>query len=163
MHKTLDVAQANVSSSYSSSTSGQASNSTSRLITLAKPAGDQAVVVHLDGPSVLSLANIANENITLVRVGDKLVILFDNKSTITIEPVFDSAGAFSDQNLTFQLGGDRVVTGQEFAGLFPITTDQSILPAAGPAGTPAGANFADHGAIDGLGGGNGPLALLGNT
>ena len=65
-----DVAQASSSNSTQTptpSTSGQAP--APRVITLAKPAGDQAVIVHLDGPAVLNLANIANENITLVRVG----------------------------------------------------------------------------------------------
>ena len=33
---------------------------------------------------------IANEKITLVHVGEKLIILFDNQSTVTVEPVFKS-------------------------------------------------------------------------
>ena len=103
------VAQANSSvHSQTPSTSGQGSKAP-RVITLEKPTSDQAVIVHLDGPAVLNLADIAAENITLVRVGDKLVILFDNKATITIEPVFNAAGEFQD--LQFQLGDNRVVDG----------------------------------------------------
>ncbi len=38
---------------------------------------------------------------------------------------------------------DRMLTGDEFASLFPITTDQSVLPAAGGTGPTAGAHFGD--------------------
>jgi len=151
MYKPFDVAQAVPASGQTQtpSTTGQGTKAP-RVITLEKPTSDQAVIVHLDGPAVINLADIASENITLVRVGDKLVILFDNKATITIEPVFNAAGDFQD--LQFQLGDHRVVDGAQFAGMFPIGTDQSILPAAGPAGATAGANFSDHGPIAGLGG-----------
>ena len=116
-----------------------------RTVTLTKPQGNQAIAVQLDGSTQLNFAAIANENITLVRAGNKLIILFDNQATITLDPIFDANGQ-PLQDMSFQLGADRVVTPAEFATLFPITTDQSILPATGPggaAGPAGGASFVD--------------------
>ncbi|KGJ71024.1 putative type I secretion system-exported exoprotein [Bradyrhizobium diazoefficiens SEMIA 5080] len=134
-----------------------------RTFTLAKPLTDQAVVVHLgyDQKVKLDFSAIANEKITLVHVGEKLIILFDNKSTITVDPVFDSR--HDDQHLlSIELAPGRDVNVQEFASLFPITTDQSVLPAAGDGNGNAqgsGANFSNA-AVDTLNAGN-PLDLLG--
>ncbi|WP_314946419.1 immunoglobulin-like domain-containing protein, partial [Bradyrhizobium cosmicum] len=134
-----------------------------RTFTLAKPLTDQAVVVHLgyDQKVKLDFSSIANEKITLVHVGEKLIILFDNKSTITVDPVFDSRHDGQDL-LSIELAPGRVVNVQEFASLFPITTDQSVLPAAGDGNGNAqgsGASFSNA-AVDTLNGGN-PLDLLG--
>ncbi|WP_167523438.1 DUF5801 repeats-in-toxin domain-containing protein, partial [Bradyrhizobium sacchari] len=134
-----------------------------RTFTLAKPLTDQAVVVHLgfDQKVKLDFSAIANEKITLVHVGEKLIILFDNKSTITVDPVFDSR--HDDQHLlSIELAPGRDVNVQEFASLFPITTDQSVLPAAGDGNGNAqgsGGNFSNS-AVDPLNAGN-PLDLLG--
>ena len=141
-----------------------ATNSTPvRTFSLAKPLTDQAVVLHLgyDQKVKLDFSAIANEKITLVHVGDKLIILFDNKSTITVDPVFDSRHD-NQQLLSIELAPGRDVNVQEFASLFPITTDQSVLPAAGDGNGNAqgsGANFSTS-TVDALNAGN-PLDLLG--
>jgi len=135
---------------------------TPRIFRLSKPLGDQAVVVNLgyDQKAKVDFSAIANEKITLVHVGDKLIILFDNKSTVTVEPFFDSRHDALG-NLTVEVAPGREVSVNEFASLFPITTDQSVLPAAGEGGNAqgSGANFSDS-AVDPLATGN-PLALLG--
>jgi T1SS-143 domain-containing protein len=117
-----------------------------RTIKLAKPADNQAQTVFLgyDQKFKLDLSAIANEKITFVHVGERLIILFDNQSTLTIDPFFDSAGA-PRNNIAFDVNG-REIDGSQFAATFPITNDQSVLPAAGDAagGSPAsGANFGD--------------------
>ncbi|MEH2588349.1 DUF5801 repeats-in-toxin domain-containing protein [Bradyrhizobium sp. AZCC 1721] len=134
-----------------------------RIFKLTKPMGDQAVVVNLgyDQKVKVDFSGIANEKITLVHVGDRLIILFDNKSTVTVEPFFDS-GHDALKNLTIEVAPGRDVSVSEFASLFPITTDQSILPAAGEGGGNAqasGANFSNS-SVDPLATGN-PLDLLG--
>jgi T1SS-143 domain-containing protein len=132
-----------------------------RIIKIEKPQGSQAITVHLDGATRLDLSDISDERVTFVRVGERLIVLFDNQSTVTIEPFFDSAGAPIGA-ISIELSGDRVVSGGDFAALFPITTDQSVLPAAGDASGPlAGANFTDP-TVDPLSTGT-PLDLLGNT
>src|SRR5262245_39691515 len=107
---------------------------TVRVIKLAKPQGDQAHVVQLgyEQNYKLDFSAIANEKITLVHIGEKLIILFDNKSTVTVEPFFDSMNA-PLPNVAVEAVG-REFTAAEFASTFPITTDQSILSAAGVAG-----------------------------
>ncbi|XIA62918.1 hypothetical protein ACFIOY_26610 [Bradyrhizobium sp. TZ2] len=125
--------------------------------------GDQAVVVNLgyDQKVKLDFSAIANEKITLVRVGEKLIILFENKSTVTVEPFFDSRQDSLD-NVAVEVAPGRNVSVSEFASLFPITTDQSVLPAAGDGNGNAqgsGANFSNS-SVDPLATGN-PLDLLG--
>ncbi|HTS41647.1 MAG TPA: DUF5801 repeats-in-toxin domain-containing protein, partial [Xanthobacteraceae bacterium] len=127
------VAQANIGGSA-------AATRPLRTIKLSKPQGDQAVVVQLgyEQNYKLDFSGIANEKITLVHIGEKLIILFDNKSTVTVEPFFDSMNT-PLANIVVEAGGHDF-TGAEFASAFPITTDQSILTAAGvsaAAGTPS--------------------------
>lgn len=131
-----------------------------RTIKLVKPDGGQAHTVTLgyDQNFKIDLSGISNEKITLVHIGERLVILFDNQSTLTLSPFYDSANAILG-NITFDVGGGRQVDGSQFAGIFPITEDQSVLPAAGEQGGPqAGANFRDA-SVDPLLTGD-PLPLL---
>ena len=146
-----------------SGTTNSNSGAPPRIFKLAKPLGDQAVVVNLgyDQKVQVDFTSIANEKITLVRVGDKLIILFDNKSTVTVEPFFDLRHD-ALKNLTVEVAPGRDVSLSEFASLFPITTDQSVLPAAGEGNGNAqgsGANFSSS-SVDPLNSGN-PLDLLG--
>src|SRR5262249_15508045 len=109
----------------------------------------------------LDLSAIADKKITLVHVGEKLIILFDNQATVEVHPYFDSMNNPLN-NITIEVGQGRDVTTAEFSTLFPITDDQSALRAAGTgaAGSPAsGANFSSAG-VDPLGTPN-PLPLLG--
>ena len=139
------------------------SNTAPRIFRLTKPLGDQAVVINLgyDQKVKVDLSGIANEKITLVHVGEKLIVLFDNKSTVTVEPFFDLRHDALN-NLSIEVAPGREVSVNEFASLFPITTDQSVLPAAGDGAGNAqasGAYFSDS-SVDPLPG-NTPLELLG--
>src|ERR1700739_3126005 len=89
-------------------------------IKLEKPQTGAAVTVHLDGQTQLDFADVGSEKLTFVRVGDKLIVLFDNQSTVTIDPVFDQSG-HPLPNVSFEMASDRVLNGDQFAGLFPIT------------------------------------------
>ena len=75
---------------------------------------------------------IANEKITLVHVGEKLIILFDNQSTVTVEPFFksraDGLGGETRDEITVEMAPGRDISVKEFATIFPITTDISVLP-----------------------------------
>src|SRR5215475_4311084 len=86
MNGPFRVAQANVSQPKN----GQPPH----IVTVTKPYSDTSVIVPLsyDGSVKADLSAIANEKITLVHLGDKLIILFDNHSTVTLEPFFDSNG-----------------------------------------------------------------------
>jgi len=141
-------------------TSSQASSASAKHVKIGKPQGSQAVTVHLDGQSQIDFSGIASEKLTFVKIGDRLIILFDNQSTVSIDPVFGANGA-PLKDVSFEVGPDRIINGDQFAELFPLTTDQSVLPAAGTPGAPgvpAGANFGAF-TIDPLTGGT-PLPLL---
>ncbi|MCC8977851.1 DUF5801 repeats-in-toxin domain-containing protein, partial [Bradyrhizobium acaciae] len=128
-----------------------------RIYTLTKPLTDQAVVVNLgyDQKAKIDFSAIAKEKITLVHIGEKLIILFDNQSTVTVEPFFDSR-ADGQSNVTIEMAPGRDVSVQEFTSLFPISTDGSVLPAADNGGNSngnaqaSGAHFSPF-AVDDLG------------
>src|SRR3954451_14866506 len=155
MNGQFQVAQA-------SGAGGSNNNSPARVFKLTKPLTDQAVMINLgyDQKVQVDFSAIANEKITLVHVGEKLIILFDNQSTVTVEPFFDSRHD-ALQNLTIEIAPGRDLSVTEFASTFPITTDQSVLPAAGTAAGNAqasGAHF-DNASVDPLAVPN-PLPLL---
>src|SRR5258706_6245082 len=106
-----------------------------RIFKLTKPLADQSVVINLgyDQKVQVDFSAVANEKITLVHVGEKLIVLFDNQSTVTVEPFFDSRHD-SLKNLTIEVAPGRDLTVSEFASTFPITTDTSVLPATGTDG-----------------------------
>src|SRR5262245_44023031 len=116
------------------------------VIKIARPETNQAITIHLDGATKLDLSGIANSNITLVHVGDRLIVLFDNQATVTLDPFYDERG-LPLPSLTIELGPDRDISSSAFAALFPITTDQSVLPAAGTTNA-AGAHFTDAPPVD---------------
>ncbi|WP_426442486.1 DUF7507 domain-containing protein [Bradyrhizobium genosp. P] len=117
---------------------------------MTKPLTDQAVTVNLgyDQKVKVDFSGIAKEKITLVHIGEKLIILFDNNSTVTVEPFFDSRHD-ALQNLTIETTPGREVSVSDFVSLFPITTDSSVLPAADNGGASnanaqaSGAHFSD--------------------
>ena len=114
------VAQANTAST--------AQGAQKKSVKVTKPSDGQAITVELshDQPIKIDLTAIAGENVTLTRIGERLIILFDNRSTVTIEPYLNS------MNVAFEVSPGRVVGAAEFLTLFSIaTTDQPALHAAG--------------------------------
>src|SRR4051812_30430109 len=131
-----------------------------QVVKIVKPEGKQALTIELGYQEQykLDLSGVANEKLVLVHQGENLVILFDNQSTITVHPVFDSMKVLG--NITFELAPGRVFTGDEVATVLSISDDQSLLPAAGDApGARTGAHFSDA-SVDPLSVPN-PLDLLG--
>src|SRR5258705_12340610 len=61
-----------------------------RIFKLTKPLTDQSVVINLgyEQKVQIDFSAIANEKITLVHIGEKLIVLFDNQSTVTGEQFF---------------------------------------------------------------------------
>src|SRR6476646_4328170 len=125
MNGPFQVAQAN--------STGNSSNGAAppRIYKLTKPLTDQAVIVNLgyDQKVQLDFSSIADEKITLVHVGEKLIILFDNQSTVTVEPFFksraDGLGNETRDDVTVEMAPGHDISVKEFVSLFPITTDTS--------------------------------------
>src|SRR4051812_41843372 len=113
MNGPFQVAQANTGAGNSNSNSAAP-----RIYKLTKPLTDQAVIVNVgyDQKVQVDFSAIANEKITLVHIGEKLIILFDNQSTVTVEPFFDSRND-PRQNITVEMGPGRNISVSEFASL----------------------------------------------
>ena len=90
-------AQFQVAQATGASNAGSNSAIPVRIFKLTKPLTDQAVTVNLgyDQKVQLDFTSIANEKITLVHVGEKLIILFDNKSTVTVDLLSNRMISFS--------------------------------------------------------------------
>ena len=75
-----------------------------RIVKVTKPSDGQAVTVDLgyQQQTKLDLSGVAKEKMTFVHIGEKLIILFDNSATVTVEPFFNSMGV-PLQNLTVEV------------------------------------------------------------
>ena len=128
--------------------SGAESSAAPRIVRVVKPSANETVTIELGYHQKvkLDLTAIADEKPTLVHLGDKLIFLFDNRSTVTIESYFDAMNVASP-NVTFEVSPGRVIGGTELSTLFSIATDQSVLPDAGTPGAPpapaSGADFSN--------------------
>src|SRR5262245_43972589 len=91
-----------------------------RIVKVEKPHNNEAVTVQLsyDQSVKLDLSGVANEKITLVHIGEKLIILFDNSSTVTVQPFFDSMGV-PLPNVSVEVADGRDLPSTEFASTFP--------------------------------------------
>ena len=65
-----------------------------RIVKVTKPVDGQAITVELgyEQQTKLDLSGVANEKMTFVHIGEKLIILFDNNATVTVEPFFELHG-----------------------------------------------------------------------
>ena len=128
----------------------------SHTVRVTKPQSDQAITLDLSNSDTkFDLSAVASEKMTLVQVDTKLVILFDNQSTVTAEPFFDLSGKpLADINV--ELAAGQTLSAEQFAQNVPITDDQSALPVADPS---SGANFQDV-SIDTFPSSTPPLLLI---
>ena len=116
-----------------------------QVIKLTKPPSGQTEVFHASftGTVKIDFTAIANQKITLFHdnTDQTLHIIFADGSQAIIEPFFDSTGNILS-NLLVEVGPNQDLTGAQFAAQFPITEDQTVLPAAGgPGNNASGADF----------------------
>jgi hypothetical protein len=116
-----------------------------QIIKIVKPPAGQTEVFHasFNGTVKIDFTAIANQKITLYHdnTNQSLHIIFADGSQAIIEPFFDSMGSIL-ANLLIEVGPGQDLSGAQFAAQFPITEDQSVLPAAGEGGNVAsGADF----------------------
>ncbi len=119
-----------------------------QIIKLTKPEAGHTEIFHasFNGAVKIDFTAIANEKITLFHDSktQSLHIIFADGSQDIIEPFFDSRGTILG-NLLLEMGPNVVYGGEQFAQTFTISEDPSVLPAAGPGGVAAGADF--HGPV----------------
>ena len=134
--------------SLMASNSDPGSTSTSKpvqVIKLVKPAAGhtEKFFASFDGPVKIDFTAIANEQVTYFHdsKNQSLHIVFADGTQAIIEPFFDSAGVMS--NLIFEMAPGQVLDSAEFTSQFPITRDQSVLPALTEGPLDSGAEFND--------------------
>ncbi|HEX5508271.1 MAG TPA: hypothetical protein VFX37_07185, partial [Pseudolabrys sp.] len=153
MNARIVVAQAN---------STPVGSTPAQVIHVVKPQAGHTVIFHasFDGSVKIDFSAIANEKITFYHdnADQSLHIIFADGSQAIIEPFFDSKGTVLG-NLTIEVAPGQDLDGAQFAAQFPVTDDQSVLPAAGNGGNASGADFHDP-SVDPLSV-PGPLGLLG--
>ncbi len=130
------------------------------IVEVTKPGRGQAITVELRDRhgTVLDFSGLAHEKLKLVQAGAKLVVEFDNQSTVTAEPFFDlSSKPFP--YIDVELGGGRETNSEQFSALLSQTVGQSAQPDADKS-PPSAPDFVDP-SIDALPNSSLPLALLG--
>src|SRR4051794_20138725 len=78
-----------------------------KVVKVTKPSGGQAITIELghDQQIKVDLTAIASENFKVTRIGENLIFLFDNRSTVTIESDLNVASP----NVTYEVSPGRVV------------------------------------------------------
>nr|MCU0885202.1 hypothetical protein [Beijerinckiaceae bacterium] len=135
-----------------------------RKVVVTRPADGQSVVIDVRGGAEIDLRGIAAERVVFVQVGDRLVILFENREAVVLQGFYRDGAV--GQDLTFQVADGQQVGPQQFASLFPISSDLTILPASGPGSASGGANTAKNvtdPSFDPTGSQRNGLDLLGNN
>ena len=122
-----------------------------QIIKIVKPAAGRTENFHasFDGSVKIDFTAIANEQVTFFhdRKNQSLHVIFTDGSQVIIEPFFDSMGVMS--NFFFEMAPGEVLDSAQFVSQFPITRDQSVLPALTDGPTESGAEFNDP-SVDGL-------------
>src|SRR6187551_3848924 len=122
-----------------------------QILKLVKPAAGRTDNFHasFDGSVKIDFTAIANEQVTFFHdsKNQSLHVIFADGSQIVIEPFFDSMGVMS--NFVFEMAPGEVLDSAQFVSQFPITRDQSVLPALTDGPTESGAEFNDP-SIDSL-------------
>ena len=116
-----------------------------QIMKIVKPAAGRTENFHasFDGSVKIDFTAIANEQVTFFhdRKNQSLHVIFTDGSQVIIEPFFDSMGVMS--NFFFEMAPGEVLDSAQFASQFPITRDQSVLPALTEGPTESGAEFND--------------------
>jgi hypothetical protein len=122
-----------------------------QILKLVKPAAGRTdnFYASFDGSVKIDFTAIANEQVTFFHdsKNQSLHVIFADGSQIIIEPFFDSMGVMS--NFVFEMAPGEVLDSAQFVSQFPITRDQSVLPALTDGPTESGAEFNDP-SIDSL-------------
>lgn len=110
---------------------------TQRSVTLQKPQAGQSDALQIGPGDTLDLSAIANETIALVKLGNRLVVLFSDRSYVVVDGLYLQTGQFTP-NVRIGLDAATTVDTQQFAAQFGVSADEEILTAAGISVGPRG-------------------------
>jgi Ca2+-binding RTX toxin-like protein len=101
-----------------------------RVVTIAKPVAGAQDVLRIGPGETLDLSRIGNEQIALVKLGNRLVVLFSDRSSVIVDGLYQANGGFAP-NVRIGLDSATTVDTAQFAQQFSISADEQILTAAG--------------------------------
>ncbi|OYU48734.1 MAG: hypothetical protein CFE31_09845 [Rhizobiales bacterium PAR1] len=101
-----------------------------RKVVVSHPAAGKLETVRLGIGETLDLSAIANENITLLKIDGRLVVLFPDKAHVIVEGLYLPNGQPAP-DVSVDLDGQTTIQASNFVNQFPISSDDQILTAAG--------------------------------
>lgn len=101
-----------------------------KSVILQHPAAGTAETIRLGVGQTLDLSKIASENITLLKIDGRLVVLFPDKAHVVVEGLYLPNGQPAP-DVSVNLDGQTTIDAPIFVGQFPISSDEQILTAAG--------------------------------
>jgi VCBS repeat-containing protein len=108
-----------------------------RTVTLSKPAAGTPDLLQVAPGETLDFSRITNEQIALVKLGNRLVVLFADRSYVVVDGLYLPDGNFTP-NVKVALDNATVVDTAQFAQQFSVSGDEQILTAAGVSVGPRG-------------------------
>lgn len=110
---------------------------TQRTVALQKPQAGQSDALQIGPGDTLDLSAIANESLALVKLGNRLVVLFPDRAYVVVDGLYLQSGQFTP-DIKVGLDAATIVDTQQFAAQFGVSADEQILTAAGIAIGPRG-------------------------
>lgn len=101
-----------------------------RTLAIAKPAAGEPGLLQIAPGETLDFSRIANETIALVKLGNRLVVLFQDRAYVVIDGLYLPDGTFTPQ-VRVALDNATSVDTAQFTSQFGVSSDEALLTAAG--------------------------------
>lgn len=109
-----------------------------RSLVITKPAAGQPGILQIAPGETLDFSRIANESLALVKLGNRLVVLFPDRAYVVVDGLYLPDGSFTPQ-VRVALDSATTVDTAQFTSQFGVSSDEGLLTAAGISVGPRGA------------------------
>lgn len=109
-----------------------------RSLVITKPAAGQPGLLQIAPGETLDFSRIANESLALVKLGNRLVVLFPDRAYVVVDGLYLPDGSFTPQ-VRVALDSATTVDTAQFTSQFGVSSDEGLLTAAGISVGPRGA------------------------
>jgi VCBS repeat-containing protein len=109
-----------------------------RSLVITKPPAGQPGILQIAPGETLDFSRIANESLALVKLGNRLVVLFPDRAYVVVDGLYLPDGSFTPQ-VRVALDSATTVDTAQFTNQFGVSSDEGLLTAAGISVGPRGA------------------------
>lgn len=109
-----------------------------RSLAITKPAAGQPGLLQIAPGETLDFSRIANESLALVKLGNRLVVLFPDRAYVVVDGLYLPDGSFTPQ-VRVALDNATTIDTAQFTSQFGVSSDEGLLTAAGISVGPRGA------------------------